>query len=61
MTGKRTYKEIDTETRLGKKRFLERKIQDQEAEDEIKDYIQDEDCTDESGTYRFDGLRSERR
>lgn len=59
MTGKRTYKERDNEERLGKKKFLERKIQDQEAEEEIKDFI-DEDCTDERYLGRLDGQRPER-
>jgi hypothetical protein len=43
MTGKKTYKEIDTETKLGKKKFLERKVQDQEAFQEIEDYIEHPD------------------
>lgn len=44
-----------------KKKYLVRKFEELEAEQEIKDY---ENCTDESGTSGFDGERpdnSERR
>lgn len=59
MTGKKTYKERDNEERLGKKRYLRRKVQEHEAEEEIKKYT-NEDQPNESGTRRLDGLRPER-
>lgn len=59
MTGKRSYKERDNEDRFGKKRFLTRKIQEVEAEEEIKEFV-NEDCTDECIPDRLDGQRPER-
>ncbi len=58
MTGKKSYKEKETEQKFGKKRYLERVIEEQEAEQEIKDYDRNEDITDEGGADRLDGLRS---
>ncbi len=58
----KTYKEIDNDSRKGKKRYIERQIEEREAEKEIKDYIQkdkNEDSPNDSGIYRFHGLRSE--
>lgn len=54
MTGIKTYKEYDTEKNRGKKRYIERIIEEKEADKEIKEY---EDSTDESGTDRLDGER----
>jgi hypothetical protein len=56
MTGRKSFKERENEEKLGKKKYLERRVQDQEAEEEIKEYL-NEDCTDESGTNRLDGQR----
>lgn len=42
MTGKKSYKEKETEQKFGKKRYLERVIEEQEAEQEIKDYDRNE-------------------
>jgi hypothetical protein len=42
MTGNKTYKEKETEERLGKKKYIERKVQDQEADDEIQEYLDSE-------------------
>lgn len=38
MTGKQTYKEKETEQQKGKRRFIERRVQELEAEKEIKEY-----------------------
>lgn len=55
MTGKKSFKERETESKLGKKRYLARKVQEHEADNEIKDYV-NEDCTDEGGVDRCDGV-----
>jgi hypothetical protein len=34
----KNYKELETEKQKGKRRFVERRIQEQEAEKEIKEY-----------------------
>lgn len=38
MTGKKTYKELDTEQQKGKRRFIERRVQENEAKKEINEY-----------------------
>lgn len=38
MTGLKTLKERETEKQRGRKRFLERKVQEHEAEREINNY-----------------------
>lgn len=38
MTGTKTYKEKETESTRGKKRYLERVIEEQEAKEEIDNY-----------------------
>lgn len=38
----RTFKEQDTDARLGRKRFLERMAQTRDAEKEIKEYTEEE-------------------
>jgi hypothetical protein len=38
MTGPKTYKEKETEKQRGKKRYLERLVEEQEAEKEIDTY-----------------------
>lgn len=54
MTGNRTIKEKDTEKKRGKKRFIERLAEEQEADNLIEDFL-NEDSTDEGGTHRQDG------
>ena len=34
----KTYKELDTEQQKGKRRFIERRVQENEAEKEINEY-----------------------
>jgi len=58
MTGSRTLKEKETEKRRGKKRFIERLAEEQEAENLIKEFLNSENSTDESDIDRFDGERS---
>lgn len=50
-TNKNPYAPVDKQK--SNKRYLARKIQEQEAEEEIKKY---ENSADESGADRFDGL-----
>ncbi len=50
---KKSYKEQETEKQKGKRRYIERRVQDEEAEKEIREY---EDSTDERGVDRFDGF-----
>jgi hypothetical protein len=50
----KTSIELAAEQERGKKRYLARKIQEQEAEQEIKEY---EDRSDEGGTDRLHGER----
>lgn len=57
MTSPKSYKEKQTEQQRGKKRYIERLVEEQEAEEEIKHY---ENITDDSDAYRHDGERSER-
>lgn len=38
MTGRKTLKERETEKQRGKKRFLERVVEEQEAQDEIDNF-----------------------
>lgn len=38
MTSKKNYKELENEKVRGKRRFLERRVQESEAEQEINDY-----------------------
>lgn len=38
MTSKKNYKELENEKVRGKRRFLERRVQENEAEQEINDY-----------------------
>ena len=52
MTGPKSYKERKTEQERGKKRFLERLVEEQEAKEEIKEY---EDSRDEGDPNRFNG------
>ena len=42
MTGKKSFKEKETEQKFGKKKYLERIVEEQEAEQEIKDYDRNE-------------------
>jgi hypothetical protein len=42
MTGKKTYKERDTENKRGKKRYLEREIQDKESKKEVEEFFDEE-------------------
>ena len=53
MLKQKSYKEKNNEKERGKKRYIERLVEEQEAEKEIKDY---EDSTNESGFDRLDGL-----
>jgi hypothetical protein len=46
MTGRKTRKEVDNEDRHGRKRFIERQIQDNLAKKEIEEY--DDYCLDDS-------------
>jgi hypothetical protein len=39
MTGVKTYKEIDTEKTRGKKRFIERQVEEKEAEEAIEEFL----------------------
>jgi hypothetical protein len=41
MTGKKTYKERETEQKRGKKRYLEREIQDKESKKEVEEFYDD--------------------
>lgn len=59
MTGNKTIKERDTEKKRGKKRFIERLVEEQEADNLIKDFLDNENSSDESRTHRQDGNRSE--
>ena len=58
MTGTKNYKEKKTEQERGRKRYLERLIEEQEAEKEIQEY---ENSEDGSGPDRLDGQRLEYR
>ena len=63
MTGNKTLRELETEQRRGKKRFLERKTQEYEADKLIKDFLEHEDFSDEGRDDRQDGdrpIRSQR-
>jgi len=55
MTGTKSYKEKKTEQERGRKRYLERLIEEQEAEKEIQEY---ENSTDGSDAPGLDGERS---
>ncbi len=64
MIKQKTNREKDSEKTRGKKRYLERIVQEHEAEEEIKTFDRGsiiEDSTNEGGTDRFDGFGSERR
>lgn len=54
MTGTKNYKEKKTEQERGRKRYLERLIEEQEAEKEIQEYENSEDGSDAPG---LDGER----
>lgn len=56
----KTNREREREKERGKKRYLERVIEEHEAEQQIKEYTNNEDSTDEGRVDRFDGLRPER-
>lgn len=43
----KTYKERESEKTRGKKRYIERVVEEQEAEQEIKEYDRNEDIPDE--------------
>ena len=43
MTQKKTLKERETEKKFGKKKYLERVVQTDEAEKDIKEYINNQD------------------
>ena len=58
MTSAKNYKEKKTEQERGRKRYLERLIEEQEAEKEIQEY---ENSEDGSSTDRLDGQRLEYR
>lgn len=53
----KTYKELENEKARGKRRYIERLIETEEAEKEIKKY---EDEPDAGYLDRLDGQRSER-
>lgn len=38
VTGQKSYKEFESEKTRGKKRYIERKIEEEEAEQEIEDF-----------------------
>lgn len=56
----KTNREREREKERGKKRYLERVIEEHEAEQQIKEYKENEDSTDEGRVDRFDGQRPER-
>jgi hypothetical protein len=58
MTGYKTLKEKDTEKKRGKRRFIERLVEEEEADKLIKEFY--EGSTDEGGADRRDGERPER-
>lgn len=58
MTSAKNYKEKKTEQERGRKRYLERLIEEQEAEKEIQEY---ENSEDGSSPDRLDGDRLEYR
>ena len=43
MTGKKTYKEVENEAKLGTKKYIRRKAEEEEAEKEIEQYEQEQD------------------
>ena len=57
MEHQKVNRERDREKERGKKRYLERVIEEHEAEQQIKEYTNNEDSTDEGRVDRFDGLR----
>lgn len=60
MIKQKSGRELDREKSRGKKRYIERVIQENEAETEIKEFDLNEDIPDEGGADRFDGFRPDR-
>jgi hypothetical protein len=60
----KSYKEKENEKTRGKKRYLERIVDEREAEKQIKEFdreeVPDEDLSDEGRTYRHHGNGPER-
>ena len=52
----KTNREKDREKERGKKRYLERVIEEYEAEQQIKEYKENESISDEGRVDRLDGL-----
>ena len=53
----KSNREREKEKERGKKRYLERVIEENEAEQQIKEFDRNENIADESGTDRLDGNR----
>lgn len=54
MTGNKTLKERETEKTRGKKRYIERRVEELEAEKEIKDFDRGESIEDRPDEGRTD-------
>ena len=53
----KTNREKEREKERGKKRYLERVIEEHDAEQQIKEFKDNENSTDEGRADRFDGVR----
>lgn len=43
MTGKKNWKEVENEQKLGKRRYLERRAEEREADEEVEEFLQGHD------------------
>jgi hypothetical protein len=57
----KTNREKENESTRGKKRYIERVVEEKEAEQQIKEFDRNEDITDERGVGGLDGFRPIRR